>query len=71
MQLTDLSKNVQRFLLEHWTRQELDDRLTDPDYFFNQVVGPHLEFLRRSGQEPPRLRIQRSPKGEMQVLLLS
>jgi hypothetical protein len=70
MELTDLSKDIQRFLLQHWTRSEIDSRLQDPEYFFDQVVTPRLDFLRRSGEEAPRIRFQRSPTGQPRVLLL-
>lgn len=70
MQLTDLSKDLQRLLLQHWTETELASRLSDPDYFFDQVVSPRLDYLRRNGEDAPHIRFQRSPSGEPRVLLL-
>ncbi len=70
MQLNDLSKDLQRLLLEHWTENELNSRLLDPEYFFDQVVNPHLAYLRRNGQETPRIRFQRTVSGEPRALLL-
>ena len=70
MQLTDLSKDLQRFLLQYWTRQEVEFHLPDPEYFFEHVVNPHLAYLRRNGEETPRIRFQRTLAGEPRVLLL-
>ncbi len=70
MDLKDLSKDVQRLLLEHWTMDEINARLEDPEYFFDQVVAPRLDYLRRSGEYQPRLRFQRTPTGEPRILLL-
>ena len=70
MQLTDLSKDLQRLLLQHWTRQEVEFHLADPEYFFDQVVNPHLAYLRRNGEDAPRVRFQRTTTGEPRALLL-
>lgn len=70
MELSDLSKDVQRLLLEHWTRKELDDRLKEPEYFFDQVVNPRLDYLRRTGEAAPKVRLVRTPTGELRALLL-
>lgn len=70
MELADLTKDLQRLLLSHWTREELQFQLQVPEYFFDQVVSPRLDYLRRSGQDAPRVRLQRSPTGEIRVLLL-
>lgn len=69
MRLDDLAKDVRRLLLEHWTRQEIEDRLTDPDYFFEQVVQPRLDYLRGQGEEIPDLRLHRTPDGFLKVFL--
>ena len=68
--LSDLSKDVRRLLLRHWTETEIESRLEDPDYFFDQVVAPRLDYLRRNGEDVPRLRFQRGPTGIPRVLLL-
>ena len=70
MQLTDLSKDLQRLLLEYWTIDELNSRLIDPEYFFDQVANPHLDYLRRNGQDAPRIRFQRTVTGIPRALLL-
>ena len=70
MDLTDLSKDLRRLLLAHWTERELKESLGDPEYFFEQVVVPRLDYLRRQGEEVPRVRFSRSPAGEPRVLLL-
>lgn len=70
MKLHDLSKDVRRMLLEHWSAQEIDERLVDPEYFFDQVVNPHMNFLRRGGESAPRFRLQKTPTGEIRVLLM-
>jgi hypothetical protein len=70
MELADLSKDIRRLLLAHWTEPELQSSLQDPDYFFDQVVNPRLDYLRRQGEYAPRLRVQRTPAGETRVLLL-
>ena len=70
MHLSDLAKDAQRFLLEHWTRSEIEDRLQDPEYFFDQVVNPRMDYLRRLGEVVPRFRLQKTPSGELRVLLL-
>jgi hypothetical protein len=70
MELADLSKDVRRFLLQHWTKVEIESRLSDPEYFFEQVVLPRLDYLRRQNEDTPRLRLQRTPQGELRVLLL-
>lgn len=71
MELTDLSKDVRRFLLTHWTKPEIDHHLKTPEYFFEHLVAPRLEYLRRQGEETPRLRLQKLPSGELRVLLLA
>ena len=70
MHITDLSKDLQRLLLRHWTRQEVDSHLLDPEYFFDQVVNPHLAYLRRNGQDAPTVRFQRTVTGIPRALLL-
>ena len=70
MELADLSKDIRRLLLSHWTERELSESLQDPEYFFDQVVNPRLDYLRRLGEEAPRIRFTRSPAGEPRVLLL-
>jgi hypothetical protein len=71
MELTDLTKDVRYFLLKYWTKPELDSRLENPVYFFEQVVSPHIDFLRRSGESAPRLRLKRTPTGQLRVILNS
>lgn len=71
MELSDLSKDLQRLLMAYWSKEELNDRLRDPEYFFDQVVTPHFEYLKRNGQEMPRLRLQKTATGEQRVLLLA
>jgi hypothetical protein len=56
--------------LQHWTKVEIESRLSDPEYFFEQVVLPRLDYLRRQNEDTPRLRLQRTPQGELRVLLL-
>ena len=70
MQLNDLSKDIQRLLLNNWSESELSDLLTQPDYFFDQVVTPRLDYLRRNGQDMPRIRFTKSATGLPIVLLL-
>lgn len=70
MELADLTKDVQRLLLTHWNEGELSERLQDPDYFFEQVVIPRLDYLRRQGDDAPRLRFSRSPAGEPRIVLV-
>lgn len=70
MDLTDLSKDLQRLLLNHWTASEINERLKDPEYFFDQVVTPYLDYLRRLGEEAPRVRLQKTPTGEFRVLMM-
>jgi hypothetical protein len=70
MEITDLSKDIRRLLLAHWTERELREGLVEPEYFFDQVVSPRLEYLRRQGEETPRIRLSRTPAGEPRVLLL-
>lgn len=71
MQLNDLTKDIQRVLLAHWTVEEINDRLGNPEYFFEHVVNPRLKYLREQGQETPSLRLGRTPEGELLVLLRS
>ncbi len=70
MELADLSKDLRRLLLSHWTERELRESLREPQYFFDQVVTPRLDYLRRQGEETPRVRFNFSPAGEPRVLLL-
>ncbi len=70
MEISDLSKDVRRLLLENWTEREIRENLQDPEYFFDQVVTPRLDYLRRQGEPAPRIRLQRTPAGEPRVLLL-
>lgn len=70
MEITDLPKDLQRLLLAHWTPDELRYQLQEPEYFFDQVVNPRLDYLRRNGEDAPRIRVSRSPTGEPRVLLL-
>jgi hypothetical protein len=70
VELSDLTKDIRRLLLAHWTERELRESLRDPEYFFDQVVSPRLEYLRRQGADTPRIRFGRSPAGEPRVLLL-
>jgi hypothetical protein len=71
MDLSDLHKDLQRFLLAHWKEEEINTLMADPDYFFDQVVLPHIEYLRRQGNDDvPRLRKQRTPAGEFRVWFL-
>lgn len=67
--LTDLSKDVRRVLLNHWTESEINNRLEDPEYFLEQVVIPHLTYLRRSGTQTPLIRLKKDPLGHLLVLL--
>ena len=69
MELSDLSKDLRRLLLAHWKEAEINDRLKDPDYFFDQIVIPRLDYLRRQGDDLPRLRKQRLATGELRVWL--
>ncbi len=70
MHITDLTKDLRRLLLDHWTEDEINSRLLDPEYFFDQVVNPRLDYLRRSGADVPRVRLQRSATGELRALLM-
>ncbi|MCG3205867.1 MAG: hypothetical protein KCHDKBKB_02590 [Elusimicrobia bacterium] len=69
MRFDDFSKDVQRLLLSHWSAAEINDRLIDPEYFFDQVVIPRLDYLRRQGEEAPRLRIYHTPNGDLNVVV--
>jgi hypothetical protein len=69
MKLEEFSKDVRRLLLEHWTKQEIEDRLQDPDYFIDHVVQPRLTYLRKQGEDIPTLRMDRSPDGRLRVYL--
>jgi len=69
MRINDLSKDVKRLLLEHWSTAEIEDRLSDPEYFFEHVVIPRLAYLKRSGHSAPVLRVHRTPAGELRVFL--
>ncbi len=70
MELADLSKDIRRLLLAHWTEREILANLADPAYFFEQVVNPRLDYLRRQGEDAPRIRFSYTPAGEPRVLLL-
>lgn len=70
MHLTDLTKDLRRLLLTHWSESEINDLLLDPEYFFDHVVNPRLEYLRRSGEYAPRVRLIKTPAGETRALLL-
>ena len=70
MEITDLNKDLRRLLLRHWTERELSSSLQDPAYFFEQVVVPRLEYLRRQGEDSPRIRFALSPAGEPRITLL-
>jgi|GEM_PF-4609362 len=69
MELKDLTKEVQRLLLDHWSKDEIDQRLEDPEYFFEHVVNPRLEYLRRQGEPVGHIRLKRTPKGDLVILL--
>ena len=70
MDLTDLTKDIQRLLLDHWSKKEINERLgLDPVYFVDQVANPHFSSLRRQGQAVPRLRLKKNPEGEFIILL--
>jgi hypothetical protein len=69
MQLNDLPKDLRRLLLAHWTEIEVNDRLQDPDYFFDQIVNPHFDYLRRGGADAPHVRFTRTPTGRPQISL--
>ncbi len=71
MHLTDLSKDLRRLLLSHWAEKEINELLfQNAEYFFDQVVNPRLDYLRRSGQDVPRVRLQKTPEGNYKALLL-
>ncbi len=71
MHITDLSKDLRRLLLSHWSEQEINTLMfDDAEYFFDQVVNPRLDYLRRSGQDAPRVRLQKTPTGEFKAILL-
>ena len=69
MRITDLTKDVRRYLLQHWTEKEINERLEDPEYFFEHVVKTQMDHLRLMGEEVPRFRLKKSPTGEMIVLI--
>ena len=69
MDITDLTRDVKALLLSHWTRDEINARLEDPRYFFEDVVIPRLDYLRQREEGIPTLRLKRSPKGELLVFL--
>lgn len=69
MELNDCPKDVRRFLLEHWTREEIDTYLQTPEYFIEQLVMPRLDYLKRQGEPVPRIRLQKTPAGEFRLLL--
>lgn len=68
--MSDLSKDIRRFLLDHWSEDEINSRLQDPEYFFEQVVNPRIAFLRRSGEPAPKIRFARNPAGNPLVILI-
>ena len=51
MELADLNKDLRRLLLSHWTERELRESLVEPEYFFDQVVSPRMDYLRRQGHD--------------------
>jgi len=69
MELNDCPKDIRRFLLEHWTKSELDSQMRDPEYFIDQVVIPRLEYLKRLGEDVPRVRLLKTPAGGFRLLL--
>lgn len=69
MELNDCPKDIRRFLLEHWTKGEIEMHMQDPEYFIDQVVLPRLEYLKRQGEDVPRIRLQKTPAGEFRLLL--
>ena len=69
MKIEDLNKDVRRLLLDHWTKAEIEDRLDNPEYFFDHVVSPRLDYLRKQGEEIPQLRSHRLPDGGFRVYL--
>ena len=69
MDITDLTRDVKTLLLSQWTKDEINSRLENPDYFFEQVVIPRLDYLRKRNEEIPILRLKRGPKGEFLVFL--
>ncbi len=71
MHLSELTKDLRRLLLSHWTEKEINELLfQDAEYFFDQVVTPRLDYLRRLGKDIPRVRLQKSATGEFRALLL-
>lgn len=70
MQLTDFTKDIRQILLEHWSPMEIESRLEDPFYFFEHVVIPRLDYLRRHNASVPKLRLSETPKGELRVILI-
>ena len=69
MELNDCPKDIRRFLLEHWSKSEVETHLRDPEYFIDQVVVPRLEYLKRQGEDVPRIRLQKMPTGDYRLLL--
>jgi hypothetical protein len=69
MKVEDLSKDVRRLLMAHWTKAEIESGLPDPDYFFDQVVQPRLNYLRRQGEDIPPLRLYRTANGDLRIFL--
>ena len=69
MELSDFSKDVKRFLLEHWSKAELTERLKDAPYFFEHVVLPRMEYLKRQGEDVPKIRLKQTPTGQLNVIL--
>jgi hypothetical protein len=67
--LGDFSKDVRRLLLANWTEDEIRSHLSDPDYFFEHVVIPRMSYLRRQGQDVPKVRVSRTPAGVFRVVL--
>jgi hypothetical protein len=71
MHISDLAKDLRRLLLSHWSEEEINSLLFEnPEYFFDHVVNPRLDYLRRLGKDAPRVRLQKTPTGELKALLL-
>ena len=67
MNLNDLNKDLRRILLANWTESEIVERLSNPEYFFEQVVQPRFRYLREQGEPIPELRLHRTPSGDYRV----
>lgn len=70
MDINDLNKDMRRLLLKHWNEKEINGLLKDPEYFFEQLVIPRLDYLKANGEEDvPRITLGRKPGGELLVTL--